>query len=78
MPKTPPEDLTTINYLVTSYFDMWDVVQTIENMIKTNCGKTTTPGVCRNNVRVGTTSLGSGKGFILTATLPKSLLGYRL
>lgn len=75
--KTQPEDLTTINYLVTSYFDLWDVVQTVENMIKTHCDKTT-PGVCRNHVRVMTTSLGSGKGFILSATLPKSLLGYKL
>ena len=77
MPNTTNEDLTTINYLVTSYFDLWDVVQTVENMIKSNCGKTT-PGVCRNHVKIATTSLGSGKGFILAATLPKAFLGYKL
>jgi hypothetical protein len=76
-PNMPTEDNTTINYLVISYFDLWDVVQTIENMIKTNSGMTT-PGVCRNNVKVAIVSLGSGKGFMLSATLPKSFLGYKL
>ena len=77
MLKQKPEDLITTNYLVTSYFDLWDVVQTIENMIKSNSGQTT-PGVCRNAVKISTAALASGKGFILVATLPKTLLGYKL
>lgn len=76
MPDSNSEDLKTINYFVGSYFDLWDVVQTVENMIHANAG-TVNAGVVRNKVHFSCIAVGKRDEVILQITLPKSLIGIR-
>ena len=76
MTGSDTDDLKTINYFVTSYFDLWDVVQTVENMIRTNAGMVNA-GVIRSKIHFGCIPVGKKEEIILQITLPKRLIGVK-
>jgi len=76
MPRIDNSDLKTISYHISSYFDLWDVVQTIENMIQANAG-TVNSGAIRSRLKMTCIPVASRKEMILQVTMPKRLIGVR-